>query len=837
MDAGTLAPIVVVVVVAVVAIAVIALRSGRKVSPKKLSGDVEDLLKAGKYEQAASVAMRSGRLEEAMEYYMRAQLPARAAQVAMRLNDFRRAGELYERAGDFERAAHCYQQAGMPDKADEMRRTGKAAAERDRKKATGGSGALADASSRDGIADPIERARAVEADFRAAIASASDSPADRARIQDLARDAADELLSAGDIRRAADVYRDGGLEDEAIHLYVNVLGSPGEAAPLLAAHGNHERAAELYELAGHKERAAGAWVQVARTSPQPEQFVDRIERLSVDTAVRFLDELVGGAAPSKATAELHYRLGGVLQKKGDTERARQVLLALHGAVGNYQDVVARLETLRVAPPPAPAAAAPTPTAGTGGARAVPGYSGSVPMAAPLSREELAGIAMEAARAAVAHLRQGNVLAALGKPIEIAPSEIGTAVHAKAVVRVVGLEQQSVALDLVYDRAVKVARAGPSIGQLRKFVGDRPCDLGNIEVFYRMGLAHLAAGQWREALECFDAVEEASPGYRDADRRAEEIRGWQKAVGPRLSGLGAKSAGPGAEAGRYEISGELGRGGMAVVYRAKDTVLGREVALKFMSEEWGSKPQMRDLFQREARSVAALNHPNIVTIHDFGVLEGRLFICMEFIEGKAVEQMVSEAGRLPVVEALRIAKQVLDALQYAHEHAIIHRDIKPSNMMRTRTGLVKLMDFGLAKSIAGGAKASLVAGTPQYMPIEQLRGTDVDQRADLFAVGASLYEMLTGQLPFEGVDRGTAAKNLRTHLPHLPKFLDDAVCRALEHDPGKRFQSAADLRSPIERILEGVERLSMMSADAAPLAAPPDEKPATAPTIRAKGPRP
>jgi tetratricopeptide (TPR) repeat protein len=715
----------------------------------------------------------------------------------------------------------------MPDKADEVRRTGKAAAERERRGAAGGAGdGLLPAPG--AIADPLERARAAEAAFRAALAAAGDSPADRARIQDLARDAADELLSAGDIRRAADVYRDGGLDDEAIHLYVNVLGSPGEAAPLLAAHGNHERAAELYEIAGQKERAAGAWVQVARTSPQPEQFVDRIERLSADTAVRFLEDLVGGAAPTKATAELHYRLGGALQKKGDTDRARQVLLALHGAVGSYRDVVARLETLRVAPPP-PAASPPAPSAAPA---PVPGYSASAPVPGPLSREELTGIAMEAARAAVAQARKGDVLAALGKPLEVATSQAGTSVHAAAVVHVVGLERQSVSLDLAYDSAVKVARAGPSIGQLRKFLGDRPCDLGNIEVYYRIGLAHLGAGQWGEALECFDAVEEASPGYRDADRRAEQIRGWQKAVGPRLSGIGARSAAPGAESGRYEIEGELGRGGMAVVYRAKDTVLGRDVALKFMSEEWGSKQEMRDLFQREARSVAALNHPNIVTVHDFGVLEGRLFICMEFVEGKAVEQMVGEAGRLPVVEALRIVKQVLDALAYAHEHAIIHRDVKPSNMMRTRTGLVKLMDFGLAKSIAGGAKASLVAGTPQYMPIEQLRGTEVDQRADLFAVGASLYEMLTGALPFEGVDRGAPAKSLRTHLPNLPRFLDDAVCRALEHDPARRFQSAAELRAPIERILEGVDRLSVMGADSGPSPVRGDQ-PATAPTVRAK----
>lgn len=473
------------VVVAVMALLLLVLafllrgRSGKGPLP-----GVDKLLAKGRYEEAASLALRNDRLEEALEYYIRAQKPARAAQIAARLGQALKAAELYERGGDYQRAAHFYEQAGQKERAEEVRLKvapplGRSTEPAPRRATPG---------DRAGPVDPAERARQAEADFRAIAPSCQGSDAERARLQDLAREAAEALLSAGEVRRAADVYRDGGLDDEAIHLYVNVLGSPGEAAPLLAASGNHERAAELYELAGQKERAAAAWVDVARASKEPERYVDRIEQLSDDVAFDFLKSVAGERPASKGTAEIHYRLGKALARRGDTAKALETFAAIRREVGDYKDVGVLMAKLEASPdalidrmsnsPPAASIVPPTAV-----------------VQINLGAQDLSSLAMEAARSAAGMVKKPDVLEALAQG-QVLATRIGESSVAQ--IRVVGLEQAPVSLDLMFDTAVRGARAGPSIASLRKFIGDRGCDLQNIEVFFRLGLAQLAAGQWREA---------------------------------------------------------------------------------------------------------------------------------------------------------------------------------------------------------------------------------------------------------------------------------------------------------------------------------------------------
>jgi tetratricopeptide (TPR) repeat protein len=799
---------------------------------------LEAALARGNYLQAGFLAAKHERYEEAIDYYLRAQEPLRAAQIAARTRNVRRAAELYERGKDLERAAHFYEQCGMLEKAAELRRAAHTAAHRAAADTPRPAGAP-DGDPFAGVAEgrptsdrPAAARDEAELRFREAKAAAKDDPAAQARLQELGTEAAESLLRVGNIRGAAAVYRDAGLFDEAIHLYVNVLGTPGEAAPLLAAQGKHERAAELYELAGQVERAAATWADVARGSQAPERYVERIERLSADVAFRLLDELTNARPLSEQTAELHYRLASALQQRGEAQRALQVFGTLQQQFGEFLDVGQRIAGLRA--PATPAAAAPRATqAGRPGSAPSRYRMGaadgplppppdlghaqtglSAPPAPPaggdvgLSVEQISAIARQVAEAAMEQARRGLISQALVQA-PAAGSRVRT--RAPAEIVVVGLERQAVPVESLIDAAAAIARSGPSIDTLNAFIGNRPCDLGNIEVFYRLGLAQLADGRWAEALRAFDAVEEASPGYRDAGKRADHIRSWQDAVGPRMTL--AAPAGTAGAAGptRFRVLGELGRGGMAVVYRAYDEVLGRDVALKFLAEELTVHKEAREMFQREARSAAQLNHPNIVTIYDYGVLEGKAYIAMEYLDGVSVQQLIEQRGRLSVVEALRIGRQVLDALEYAHDRSIVHRDIKPSNMMQTKTGLVKLMDFGLAKSVASGAKASIVAGTPPYMPGEQLTGGDVDHRADLFAVGCSLYEMLTGSLPFEGFDRTTPPASVTTFDANLPPMLDGILRRALATAPADRQQSAAELNVPIRRILEAVDSFSAAAA--------------------------
>lgn len=254
--------------------------------------------------------------------------------------------------------------------------------------------------------------------------------------------------------------------------------------------------------------------------------------------------------------------------------------------------------------------------------------------------------------------------------------------------------------------------------------------------------------------------------------------------------------------RYSILGEIGVGGMGEVYKAKDLSLGREVALKFLSAAMVGDDNALNLFLREARAAAALNHPTIVTVYDIGVLDRRPFICMEYVEGMDLATRLKEEGTIDLGEALGITTQLAKALDYAHERNVVHRDVKPSNVIQTSEGLVKILDFGLAKAIQGNKrKSTYVAGTPEYMSPEQLAGRKVDGRGDLFSLGVLLYELLTGSLPFEGALRSSAFELPSARAEWLSPALDDVIRKALTLAPVDRFQRGKEFINAL-RQLEG-----------------------------------
>src|SRR6267378_7672505 len=223
--------------------------------------------------------------------------------------------------------------------------------------------------------------------------------------------------------------------------------------------------------------------------------------------------------------------------------------------------------------------------------------------------------------------------------------------------------------------------------------------------------------------------------------------------------------PGTRIGTYQITGPLGAGGMGEVYRARDTRLGREVAVKVLPASVSSNPDRLARFEREARTVAGLNHPNIVTLFSVEDEEGVRFLTMELVEGQSLDRIVMQGG-LPLLNVLELAMPMANALVAAHERGVIHRDLKPANVMVTHDGWVKVLDFGLAKMAADetpalqdltiGATAGVpqsgagqIVGTVPYMSPEQVRGEIVDARSDLFALGIILYELATGRRPFSG----------------------------------------------------------------------------------------
>src|ERR1700736_5356620 len=280
---------------------------------------------------------------------------------------------------------------------------------------------------------------------------------------------------------------------------------------------------------------------------------------------------------------------------------------------------------------------------------------------------------------------------------------------------------------------------------------------------------------------------------------------------------------GAKLGPYEIVSPLGAGGMGEVYRARDTRLERDVAVKVLPANLSSDPSLRQRLEREAKAVSKLSHPHICTLHDIGHQDGVDFLVMELVEGETLEHRLIK-GPLPSEQTIRFAAQIADALARAHKMGITHRDLKPSNIMLTKAG-AKLMDFGLAKDsghapladvlsemTAEQAKLTVegtIVGTFQYMGPEQLEGKEADARTDIFALGELIYEMATGKPAFAAKSRASLIAAILTAEPQpmtalhamTPPALERIVKKCLAKDPDERWQSASDLAAELHWISE------------------------------------
>src|SRR5262245_33053980 len=273
-------------------------------------------------------------------------------------------------------------------------------------------------------------------------------------------------------------------------------------------------------------------------------------------------------------------------------------------------------------------------------------------------------------------------------------------------------------------------------------------------------------------------------------------------------------GPATRLGPYEIVAPLGAGGMGEVYKAKDTRLDRTVAIKVLPSHLSSDPILRERFEREARTIAALNHPHICTLYDVGHDEGTDYLVLEYLEGQTLAHRLTKVV-LPLDQALAIAIQIVDALDKAHRAGIIHRDLKPGNIMLTKSG-AKLLDFGLAKVTPAAIAASglsmaptgaspvtmqgTILGTLQYMAPEQIEGQEADARTDIFAFGAVVYEMVTGRRAFEGKSQASVIAailereppSMTALQPMTPTSLEHVVKTCVAKDPDRRWQNAADV---------------------------------------------
>ena len=267
-------------------------------------------------------------------------------------------------------------------------------------------------------------------------------------------------------------------------------------------------------------------------------------------------------------------------------------------------------------------------------------------------------------------------------------------------------------------------------------------------------------------------------------------------------------------GRFEILSELGRGAMGVVFKARDPLIGRMIALKTITAAVAGDPRLLERFRREAKAAGALQHPNIVTIYEMGEAEGTPFIAMEYLEGESLADLIVRHAPVPLAQKLGYLVQVCRALQYAHRRGVIHRDIKPANIVVTLDGQVKVVDFGIARlTDTSKTQTGTLLGTLAYMSPQQIRGKHADARSDIWSVGIVLYELLTGRRPFYGENQAALLLSvlqehpapLREVLGECPYQLDAIARKALAKNEASRYQSADELLSELEPVWTDLQR--------------------------------
>jgi CHASE2 domain-containing sensor protein/tRNA A-37 threonylcarbamoyl transferase component Bud32 len=355
----------------------------------------------------------------------------------------------------------------------------------------------------------------------------------------------------------------------------------------------------------------------------------------------------------------------------------------------------------------------------------------------------------------------------------------------------------------------------------------PLEEGSRDLLYNLGLDFERKRQFSKALATYKLVIEDGRNFKDLDERIPKLKGAEATmifggggaahpgdIGATLMGMDTKPT-----LGRYEVTGELGRGAMGIVYKGEDPKIHRTVAIKTVrlsDFDDSMVGEMKERFFREAESAGLLTHPNIVTIYDAGEEHDLAFIAMEFLKGNDLEEYTKKGSLMPVRDTLVIIAQVADALDYAHSKGIVHRDIKPANIMRlTENQEIKVTDFGIARIASSSkTKTGVIMGTPSYMSPEQVAGKKVDGRSDIFSLGVVLFEMLAGEKPFAGEDMTALmyqiAKekhpSVRSINPQVPQVVEKIIDKAMEKDMEKRYQKAGQMADHLNKVVAKIDEI-------------------------------
>jgi len=736
---------------------------------RKIEKQAQGMARKGQALEAAELCFDSGLLDRAAQLFIDAGEFVRAAEIRHDQNRFLEAAELHLKAGDKEtagtifaaqgehaRAAECFLEGGrmsvageMFEKAQDFRRAGDCYVQAgfQRQAARAYIRCQAWSKAAESLEDVIleERTRT----------GTGQNPQHQRELQTL-------VLQAGKL------YDQAGLLDKA-QAVLEKGGCHVAAAEIALRRGQLAKASELFLEGNQPVRAAEVLQQFGETQE----------------AARILGEYHRGRGED-AEAAHHLEQAGEFYAAGDVYRKLEDFARAGQAYEKAGDRVQAAEMYRVSGHP-------------GHAASNFEKAGRFDEAAACWEE-----AGDARRQAQCLVEAGRLLAAGEAYHRQKLDEEAIKVLQQIPATSIDHRMASALLGSIFQARGQLSLA---IVKLRQAIGDAPPDRESLRLHYALATACEANNELREAVELYERILACDYHFEDVEARLAAARAKLGDGGHGESTVLAEDGAPAstarkASAPRYQIVGELGRGGMGIVYKATDTVLDRLVAYKVLPDALKENPQALKNFLREAKSAAQLNHPNIVTVYDAGEQDGRYYIAMEYVDGNTLKEIVRRRGAIAAGGVLHVLVQMCEALAYAHEKKIVHRDIKTANTMWTRDRKAKIMDFGLAKVVEEVRNhTTMVSGTPYYMSPEQTLGRNVDYRTDLYSLGVTLFELATGRLPFtEGNipyhHVHTPAPDAREVNPQVPQVLAGIIARCLCKDPDERFQSAKDILAEV-----------------------------------------
>lgn len=732
---------------------------------RKVEKQAAKMAKRGQVAEAAELCFASGLLERAAGFYEQAEEFVRAAEIRHDQNRFGDAAALYVRAGQFDTAGTIFAaQDSFTEAADCYHRAGRMSVAAEMYEKAGNPKKAGECYVACEFHRYAARAFIQAQDWPRAAKSLEDvvreegprqnDPSKREEIRKLVLQTAKLYEQADDLKSAQRILEHGECWSAAAEIALR-LDEVSKAAEFFQRAGDAPRAAEALQGIGEATAAAQILGEHLRDQGEEEEaarlLVQAGDFSEAGDLYRNLEDFTLAGECYERVAD-GYQAGEMFRLAGDFRRAAE----------NYE----RMSHFEEA------------------AECYEQVGDTEKEAAALSRSG-------------SHLRAGRLLHREGQD--------------DAAIEVL---QQVPATDPDFGAAAVLlaevfrARGNPALAATRLAQASESLALGpeTVAVFYAHAVALEEAGQVHDARAAYERINASQYNYEDVEARIVRLRDLQESMPP-----GAGSSGTGTstqETGRYLVEGELGRGGMGIVYRATDSVLDRTVAFKVLPDALKDNPQALKNFLREAKSAAKLNHPNIVTVYDAGEQQGRYYIAMEYVDGTTLKEIVRRRGAIAPNGVLHVALQMCEALRYAHSQKVVHRDIKTANAMWTREKQAKIMDFGLAKVVEEVRNhTTLVSGTPYYMSPEQTLGKNVDHRTDIYSLGVTLFELATGTLPFKEGNVPyhhvhTPPPNPRQVNPKLPEPLAEIIFRCLQKDPGDRYQDAGEIVDAIRSLRAG-----------------------------------